>query len=297
MDFTSLKYFLTVAREQNITLAANLLHITQPALSRRMMQLEEELNQQLLERNSRHVRLTPQGRRFQKLAADLVAHAESVKNELQSLNECISGDIYIGCGETTAFSEIAKALNRLHENFPHINSHIYSGNQQDVSERLDVGLLDFGLLIEPADLTGCDFIQLKTINHWGVIMRSDCPLAQKSQITQEDLSGLPLICSRQMLEHSAHQNTFLSWFHNQDDQLNITSTFNLVYNAANMVSEGVGHDITIDGLIPSVCSDLCFRPLSPALYSANYFVWKKDRIHSAAANLLIQELLKTDSDS
>lgn len=180
MEIRVLRYFLAVAREGNITAAANFLHLTQPTLSRQIRDLEEELGQQLLIRKSHRIVLTPEGMLLRKRAEEIIAMVDKTEAEFSSMENTIGGDIYIGGGETQAIRQVAELIKELREDYPGIHYHLHSGNAQDVTDRLDKGLLDFGILIQPADLSKYDFLNLPAKDVWGVVMRKDSPLAKKS---------------------------------------------------------------------------------------------------------------------
>ena len=197
MDIRVLQYFLAVAREESITKAAERLRMTQPPLSRQLKDLEEELGKQLLIRGSKKVTLTEDGMLLRKRAEELVDLMEKTKAELTSSNENINGDIHIGCGETEAISFLAKAAWDLQQKHPLIHYHIYSGDAEHVMERLDKGLIDFGLLVGPVDVTKYDYIRLPLKDTWGILMRKDSSPADKDSIIAEDLWDKPLIISHQ----------------------------------------------------------------------------------------------------
>lgn len=291
MELRVLRYFLAVAREGNITGAANSLHLTQPTLSRQIRDLEDELGCQLLIRKSHRVVLTPDGMLLRKRAEEIVAMADKTEAEFAAREHAVSGDIYVGGGETQAIRQIAEIIRELREEYPGIHYHLYSGNAEDVTERLDKGLLDFGILIQPADLSKYDGLDLPAKDIWGVIMRKDSPLAAKEQIVKEDLLDVPLICSRQVMEHGKADNEFAAWFGDDFDKLDVVTTFNLVYNASIMVEAGVGYAVTLDKLAnTSEDSALCFRPLAPALASGMSVIWKKYQIFSPAAALFLEKM-------
>ena len=289
MEIRVLKYFLAVAREGSITRAANSLHLTQPTLTRQIQELEKELNQKLLIRGKHKVTLTAEGVILKNRAQEIVDLVEKTEAEFNSISDTISGDIYIGGGETDSMKYIAQILKEIQEEYPNIKYHIHSGNAEDVTEKLDKGLLDFGLLIQPIDLEKYDYYPLPAKDRWGVVMRKDSPLAQKDFITLEDLYGLPLLNSRQALRKTSTKNEFIEWFGGHFDELNTVATFNLVYNAAVMVKAGLGYAITLDKLVDiSQESELSFRPLSPKLESGLYIVWKKNQVFSPAAALFLK---------
>ena len=291
MEIRVLRYFLAVAREGNITSAANFLHLTQPTLSHQIHELEEELGQQLLIRKSRRVTLTPEGVLLRKRAEEIIAMVDKTEAEFTAMENTVAGDIYIGGGETKAIRRIADIAKSLRDDYPNIRYHLYSGNAQDVTERLDKGLIDFGILIQPADLTKYDYFNIPEKDTWGIIMRKDSPLAEKEFIEKDDLMGVPVLCSRQAISPKTIGNRFADWFGKDFERLDIVTTFNLVYNAAIMVEAGLGYAITLDKLTnTSESSELCFRPLRPKLESDLNIIWKKYQIFSPAAEMFLERL-------
>lgn len=291
MEIRVLKYFLAVAREGNITAAANFLHLTQPTLSRQIKDLEEELGQQLLIRKSHRVALTPEGMLLRKRAEEIIAMVDKTESEFTSMSNSVCGDIYIGGGETQAIRQIAGIIENMREEYPGIHYHLHSGNAEDVTERLDKGLLDFGIIIQPADITKYDYLDLSEKDIWGVVMRKDSPLAAKDVILKDDLLDMPLICSRQVLSPHRENNSFSQWFGEYFDRLNIVATYNLIYNAAILVEAGIGYALTLDRLVNTYDnSALCFRPLFPGLESGLSIVWKKYQVFSPAAELFLERL-------
>ncbi len=291
MEIRVLKYFLAIANQGSITAAANSLHLTQPTLSRQIQDLEKELKQKLLIRGKYKVTLTPEGLMLKKRAEEIIEMVEKTKAEFNSINDIISGDIYIGCGETDSMKYIAIVMKELRDKYPNIKFHIHSGNAEDVTEKLDKGLLDFGLLIQPIDLSKYDYITMPQKDTWGVIMPKNSPLAKKVVIKIDDLIDVPIIASRQMSKKYSAQSGFLDWFGEKFDYLNIAATYNLVYNAAIMVDNGIGYAITLDKLVNITNNtNVCFRPLSPKLESGLDIVWKKNQVFSPAAKLFLQKL-------
>lgn len=291
MEIRVLKYFLAVAREGSITGAANSLHLTQPTLTRQLQDLEKELKQQLFIRGKHKITLTSEGMILRKRAQEIVDMVEKTEAEFQAISDIVSGDIYIGCGETDSMKYIAEVIKEIQTDYPDIKFHIQSGNAEDVTEKLDKGLLDFGILIQPVDLSKYDYLTLPEKDVWGVIMRKDSPLAGKKWIELEDLKNLPLLNSRQAMRKTSSKNEFIEWFQGEYGNMNTVATFNLVYNAAVMVKKGVGYAITLDKLVDtSDESELCFRPLSPRLESGLDFVWKKYQVFSPAAKLFLEKM-------
>ena len=291
MEIRVLRYFLTIAREGSITSAAEQLHITQPTLSRQIKDLEDELGQKLFHRSSHSMKLTQEGFIFRQRAEEIVAMVDKTSAEFLSMDKPIAGDIYIGGGETLAVSLIADLISKLRTEYPDIRYHLYSGNEADVTERLDRGLLDFGILVQPANVTKYDYIHLPAEDIWGVVMRKDSPLAKKKAIAKADIIDLPLIFSRQVLNTKSERNAFVDWFGDDFDKLNIVTTFNLMYNAALMVKSGVGYAVSIDGIVNTDSeSDLCFRPLMPKMTSGLDLIWKKYQAFSPAAEMFLEKL-------
>ncbi|MDQ0879157.1 LysR family transcriptional regulator [Peribacillus sp. V2I11] len=298
MEFRVLRYFLTVAREGSITGAANFLHVTQPTLSRQLKDLEQELGKKLFIRSSHSIILTDEGMLLRKRAEEIVDMVDKLGVEFSSMEETISGDVYIGGGETDAMRQIARVVKNLQLRYPNIRYHLYSGNSDDVNERLDKGLLDFGILIQPADLSKYNYLDIPTKDVWGVVMRKDSPLAFKDTIQAVDLLNVPLICSRQAMKQTLSKNEFADWFGGNFDKLNVVTSYNLAYNAATMVEEGIGYAITLDKIVnTSSDSNLCFRPLEPRLESGLNIVWKKHQVFSAAADMFLKELQAKFSNS
>ena len=286
-----MRYFLTVAREGNITKAADVLHVTQPTLSRQLKDLEQELGKKLFIRSSHSIILTDEGMLLRNRAEEIVNMVDKLEAEFSSMEETIGGDIYIGGGETEAMKHIARVAKDVQLRYPNIRYHLYSGNEEDITERLDKGLLDFGILIQPADISKYNYLNIPAKDVWGVVMRRDSPLALKESIQAADLLNAPLICSRQAMKQTFSKNEFSDWFGEDFHKLNIVTTYNLAYNAAIMVEEGIGYAITLDKIVnTSINSNLCFRPLQPRLESGLNIVWKKHHVLSAAADAFLKEL-------
>ena len=291
MEIRVLRYFLAIAREKSITAAAEQLHITQPTLSRQIRDLEDELGQKLFVRSSHSMKLTQEGFIFRQRAEEIVSMVDKTAAEFLSMEQSVAGDIYIGGGETLAISLIAELIAELREEYPDIRYHLYSGNEADVTERLDRGLLDFGILVQPADLTKYDCLSFPNKDIWGVVMRKDDPLAEKETVTKADLLERPLIMSRQVLMTKSAGNDLADWFGTDFDKLNIVTTFNLMFNAALMVKAGVGYAVSIGGIVnTSDESGLCFRPLHPKMLSGLDLIWKKYQAFSPAAELFLSRL-------
>ena len=293
MELRVLRYFLAAIREGSILRAARFLHITQPTLSRQLQDLEEELGQKLLIRTNRSVALTAEGKLLRRRAEDIMEIVRKTEAEFRSMGENIRGDVYIGSGETEAMKLIARIIRELREEYPGIRYHIYSGKTEEVEERVDKGILDFGILIQPINISKYDCINLPLKDVWGVIMRKDSPLAAKESISFRDLQGLPLICSRQNPQSKTGKSGYPEWFGRLFDKLNVVETYNLIYNAAQLVEEGIGYAIGLDRTIDTMeHSVLCFRPLSPKVESGLNIVWKKYQVFSTAAEIFLDRIQK-----
>ena len=279
MELRVLRYFLAVASEETISGASELLHISQPTLSRQLMDLEKELGEQLFIRGNRKITLTQEGIFFRKRAQEIIDLVDKTQSEFNSNKELISGNISIGCGETDAMKLIAKIAHNLQQKYPNIKYNIFSGNADAVIDKLDKGLIDFGILIEPADISKYDFLKLPVKDTWGVLM------------------NLPIITSNQTMVSSE----FTKWLGKDFQELNIVSTYNLVFNASLLVEEGMGYALCLDKLINTTGdSSLCFRPLYPPLEANLNVVWKKHQVFSKASekflNLMTNFILQAEAN-
>lgn len=286
MEIRVLKYFLEIAREENMTRAAKRLHVSQPSLSRQMKELEAELGKKLFIRSSYSLRLTEEGMLLRKRAEELLSMADKITNEFRTMDDIAGGDIQIGCAESYLIQHLASAVRELNRRYPGIRYHITSGDTAIVAERLDRGLFDLAFIVEPPDLSKYNYLEVPESDTWGVLMRKDCPLAQKPEIALEDLIPYPIFCSEQSVKADLPR-----WCGEETDRLQIMATFNLSNNAAVFVREGLGVALTFDRLIEtSPGSSLCFRPLAPVLRTKLYVIWKKYQIFTPAARLLLDEI-------
>ena len=272
MELRVLKYFLAVAREENITKAAALLHLTQPTLSRQLMQLEEELRVQLFRRSRYHIELTEDGMLLRRRAQELVDLAEKTTREFTMRETELMGEIAIGAGETRSMSFLSRAMVSFRERYPKVTFRIFSATADDVKERLDTGLLDMGLLTEPVDVGRYALCRMKERDRWGVLVRLDSPLAGLDSVTPDDLEQVPLIISGR----ERVQRELANWFGDRWERLQIAASFNLILNAANMVRYGVGTALSFD--LNFSFDDLRFIPLSPTMDTGTVLVWKKDLV-------------------
>ena len=283
MELRELRYFLAVAKEESISKASEALFVTQPNLSRQMQKLEKELGQQLFIRGSRKITLTEAGQLLKKRAEELIELYDKTEAELTSPIEDISGDVYIGGGESYVLQIIAKTAHAIQADYPNVKFHLFSGDMESVSEKMDKGLIDFGIFIEPSDLSKYEYMRLPLVDIWGVLMRKDSPLAVKEYVTPEDLLDLPIIRSR----HSQGKSIITDWF----NRLNVVATYNLLYNASLLVEQGVGYAVGLDNIInTSGNSNLCFKPFYPKLISHLDIAWKKNQVFSKPAEIFLKTL-------
>ena len=289
MELRVLHYFLTVAREQSISAAAQSLHLSQPTLSTQLKALEEELGKQLLIRGtkgSRKVTLTEEGMLLRKRAAEILSLVQRTENEISCSGETVVGDVYIGAGETDTVRLFARAAQALRARHPDVHLHISSGNAEYVLESLEKGLIDFGLIFGTVDAQKYETLPIPIPDTWGVLMRQDSPLAQKEAICPEDLWDKPLILSHQRVGSPQ----LAQWMKRDISRLNVVATYNLVYNASLLVDGGLGYALTLDKLINTRGSSLCFRPLSPQRDASTCLIWKKYQVFSKAAEAFLREL-------
>ena len=285
MELRVLKYFLTVAREENITRAAALLHLTQPTLSRQLMQLEEELGVQLFHRSRYRIILTDDGMLLRRRAQELVDLAEKTAREFRRDPE-LRGEISIGSGELEAMSTLAELLASFRALHPQVTYRLYSGNADHTKERIEGGTLDLGLLLEPVDISKYDFIRLPTRERWGVLVREDSPLARQAAVTAADLAGVQLICTHRSLV----QQQLERWFGPWAGQLQVAATGNLPYNMAQLARAGMGAFLTVE--LRCSYGGLRFLPLSPALEAGSVLAWKKTETFPPAVAALLEHIKK-----
>ncbi len=272
MELRVLRYFLAVAREENITKAAAMLHLPQPTLSRQLMQLEEELGVQLFQRSRYRIILTNDGMLLRRRAQELVDLADKTAREFSDRETELMGEIAIGAGETRSMTALSRAIQSFRCLYPKVVFRIFSANADDVKERLDMGLLDMGLLTEPVDVGKYAFCRMQEKDRWGVLVRADSPLAALEAVTPEDLEAVPLLCSGR----EGVQRELANWFGDRWERLEIAATFNLILNAANVVRCGVGAALGFD--LNLAFDDLCFLPLAPPMETGTVLVWKKDQV-------------------
>jgi DNA-binding transcriptional LysR family regulator len=289
MEFRALKYFLAVAKTGNITHAADQVFVSQPALSRQLMDLEEDLGVKLLERGKRHTALTEAGYLLKKRAEEIMALMDKTVDELSHAREGVSGSVRIGCGETEGMRTVARAIHDIRREYPHVRCHLSSMDGSGVRERLDKGMLDFGVLVQPDPPNDYEHVEIGHTDRWGILMRRDSPLAALERIAPGDLAGQPLVISQQAFE----RHELVSWFAREESELDIAATYTLIYNASLLAEEGVGCVLTLDRLL-NLPPDgpLVFRPLFPERICRIFFVWKRNQVFSRAASLLRERIIQ-----
>lgn len=290
MEFRVLQYFLAIAREQTISAAAEVLHITQPTLSRQIKDLEEELGKQLFIRSNKKISLTEEGLLLRQRAEEIVNLVDRTELELMATNSLLSGEIFIGAGECHALKIITKSMKKMQSLYPAVKFNIHSGNAPDVIDRIDSGIIDFGLITDHPKISEYNHIIMPIKHHWGLLMRKDDPLAQQEQISYKNIENKPLIVSKEINNNSE----LTDWFRNNLEHLNIISTYTLLYNATLMVEDGLGYAVCLDKLINTAGdSELCFKPLNPFLEVSYNFIWKKYNILNKASKQFLNIIHET----
>ena len=285
MDLRHLRYFLMIAREGTISGAAAALHVSQPSLSRQMQELERDLGVQLFERGSRHITLTEPGMRLRKRAEEIVDLVGRTEDEFRLSANTLAGEVRIGSGETPAMGLLADIMADFVDAYPLVRFSLFSGNAENVSERLDTGRIDFGVFIGHADLSRYEFLQLPAQDRWGAFMRDDDPLVTHNAVTPADLAGRPLILSEQARREMG------AWFHRDLDDLDVVATYNLLYNAALLARRGMGIVVSLEGIVDTrEGSGLAFRPLEPALSADIFIAWKRYQAFSPAAEAFLASI-------
>lgn len=281
MEIRVLRYFLMVAREENITKAANLLHLTQPTLSRQLMQLEEELGVTLFRRSKHRIILTEDGMLLRRRAEEIVSLAEKTRDDLRHKQDHLAGTIAVGSGELQSSRFLTQLIAAFQKENPLVSFRIYSGNSDNIKERIERGLLDIGLLQEPVDIAKYHFVRTPVQEQWGVLVRADAELAEKDSVSPADLAGLPLI----LPDRENVQNELFNWFGSLAEKLRITATGNLLYNLASLARDSGSCVLTLN--LACHYDGLRFIPLAPELESGTVLVWKKAQTFSPAAAAFI----------
>lgn len=289
MELRTLRSFLSVAQEGNVTRAARALHITQPALSRQLLELERELGCELLIRESRGVTLTDEGMILRKRAEEILELADRAEQEIRSPQAAVEGDVWIGCGESRAVELVARVASRMAQEHPGVRIRLFSGNGDDVAERIDKGLLDFGLLMgrEPDSQHEC--LELPWRDRWGVLMRRDHPLSLRDELSFDDLRDQRLIVSTQSRRATGQHKPTLATFEEQGYA--VCATYTLLYNASLLVEQGVGIAVCFDGIVSAgEGTPFAFVPLVGTEPIPTTLVWKRFAPMSRANELFLAVL-------
>lgn len=285
MELRSLRYFLAVAREENITRAAEVLHIAQPSLSKQLMELEQELGKQLLIRGKRKITLTEEGILLRKRADEILMLCDKTQQEIAQDSDLIGGVISIGGAQSSA---IARATALIANRYPGVTFQFFNGDAETLMEKLDHGALDFGILIEPVDIVKYDHLPLKETDEWGLLMRKDCALASKKAIHPEDIKNIPLILPQRI----GLQRELSAWSGIAAEHLNTIATFDILFNHPSLlIKNGLGYAFALRTLMDiNESSTLCFRPLEPAIKIQYGLAWKRYPIFSKAAEKFMEQL-------
>lgn len=287
MEIRVLRYFLTVVREGGINRAAEVLHITQPTLSRQLSQLEEEVGVKLFHRGARKITLTNEGILLRRRAEEILALVDRTERELMEQEELVEGRIVIGCGELAAVRVLPEAIEAFHKKYPLVSYDIFTANADIVKEQMEKGLIDMGVLLEPIDMEKFDFIRLAGKERWVVLMRPDDSLAEKEAISAKELENLPLILPRRMNV----QNELSNWFGDSFQKAKVLFTSNLSTNSAIMVQKGLAYSVVIEGSVPFLDKDkITYRPLYPELKANSVLAWKKRQPCTLAAGRFIEHI-------
>ena len=287
MELRVLRYFLESVRQGNITKASQILNVTQPTMSRQLKELEEELGEKLYQRSNYTIVLTPAGELFKKHAEDIVGMVDKAMLDIHAVTQDeLKGPVSIGCAQSENIKYLARCIKAVQKEYPGMQFDLYDGDSERVVEKLDKGIIDFAVIVENVDLEKYNCITVPAVDTWGVVMRSDSPLAMKRRIELQDLIKLPIICSRQSLKADQPK-----WFGDRMKELHIVATTDLSYNGSILVKEGIGYLLTFKGLVDvSPRSGLCFRPLYPRLTSSMHIIWRKEQQFTPAAAVLLDKM-------
>lgn len=287
MEFRVLKYFLAVAQEENISRAADLLHVTQPTLSRQLAELEEELGVKLFLRGNRHITLTEPGILLRRRAEEVLTLIEKIEHEIKEQDGPIDGTISIGTAESAATEILPQFMEIFSKNYPLVSYELFTGNADIIKERIDKGLLDIGLLTEPVEVSRYEFLRLKKKDCWGILASTQSPLAKNETVTIDDLKDVPLMLPRRR----EVQENLSKWFGANQDSLKIFGIYNLIGNATQLVAHGLCYALALECAVSRYeVSSVCFRPLSPEQYTTSVLVWKRHQPSNEAVKRFIHEL-------
>ncbi|MBR2701615.1 MAG: LysR family transcriptional regulator [Erysipelotrichaceae bacterium] len=286
MEIRTLRYFLAVAREENMSRAAEILHVTQPTLSKRLKSLEDELGKKLFTRHSFSIELTDEGVLLRNRAEDLIAMADKIEKEFVSLDDITGGELYLGLAESWQIKYLARTIKEFKTKYPNLRYHITSGDTEQIADKLDKGILDFLVLAENPDPRKYEYIEFPQPDIWGLVFPEDDRLREKENITVDDLVGLPLFCSEQ-----AYNDVIRKWAGSKYADLHLEGSFRLSYNGSVFAREGLGYLLTFDHLVDtSPGSGLTFRFLEPKLETRMYLVWNKYQTFTPIAERFLSQV-------
>lgn len=293
IDTRLMQYFLAVAKEQNITKAAKVLHITQPTLSRQMAMLEKEIGATLFIKGSRPLSLTNEGYLLRRRAEEVLDLLAKTEAEVSCGKEELEGTVTIGCGEIAAVQYLAKIIEKFHEIHPLVVFDIYTANADQIRQRMDEGLSDIGLLLEPSDIEQYEYIRMPVTEKWAAIVPSGVPLSKRNSVTAEELAKVPVIMPSRKKVHAEVAN----WFGKHYEHLNIAAVSNLSTNSALLVEAGLGYALTIEGALPFLKeSRIRMIPLSPELTATSVLAWKRQLPFSSATEHFLEFFRKEAED-
>lgn len=285
MEIRVLRYFLAIVREENITKAAELLHITQPTLSRQIAQMEEDMGVKLFDRGTRKIVLTNEGLLLRRRAEEILELVDKTERELAEQDEKVEGTVSIGCGDLAAVQMMPELIKKFCERYPAVNFDLYTATADHIKDRMDRGLTDIGLLLEPINMEKYDYIRLNREEQWVAVIPPDSPLAKLEYITPEDLRGMPLILPRRLNV----QSELARWFGDEFEKLNVVFTSNLPSNSSIMVHHGLACSLIIQGSISFWDKEkIVYRPLSPRLTATSVLAWKRKQPFGLAAEKFIK---------
>ncbi len=287
MELRVLKYFLTVAQEKNITKAAEILHITQPTLSRQLIELEEELNVKLFIRGKRNITLTNNGLFLKERAEEILTLSEKTKNDFLNNKNIIKGIISIGCVEAECIKDFVETVKIFQNKYPNVQFDLYNGYGDDIIEKIEKGIVDIGVVLEPIDISKYDFIKLSQKEKWGLLVNIKNPLAEKNEISLNEFFSYPIILPKR----GAVQNEILNWFSEKMINPNITAFYNLLSNVVILVEKELGCAVCMEGALSIKNNkNIKFIPFNPEKTTNGVIIWKKNKILSPCVSLFIEEI-------
>lgn len=290
MEIRVLRYFLTVVREESITKAADVLHITQPTLSRQLAQMEDEMGVKLFDRGTRKIVLTNEGLLLRRRAEEILELVDKTERELTEQEEAVEGTVTIGCGDLEAVQMLPELFRSFHDHYPAVTFDLYTATADHVRDQMERGLIDVGLLLEPINIEKYDFIRLNQKEQWVVVMPADAPLASHDSVSPGDLKDLPLILPRRL----SVQSELASWFGDDFEKLNVLFTSNLPSNGSVMVYHKLAYAIVIKGSISLWDQEkVTYRPLKPELSASSVLAWRRRQPFGLAASKFIEHMKRT----